>query len=169
MCAHVFLCICAWGSWDHRCAFLATFQGILWGCSAGSCHSHLQSIHVPFLRSCSGQLPHLPSARRHKEKGETGNNQRPRMSISTSVTQAQSRKDSCHCPRSLRKALGGACWMSPVSAHQLPHVARRHSRPQSTWTEEQKAHQLPHVARRHSRPQSTWTKEQKATHQWPDS
>lgn len=64
-------------------------------------------------------------------KGESGNNQRPRMSISTSITQAQSRKDSCPRPRSLQKALGGACWMSAVGAPQSPHVARRHSRPRA--------------------------------------
>ena len=86
------------------------------GGSAGGCYSHPQTIHVPFLMSCSGQLPHSPSARRHKEKGESGNNQRPRMSISTSVTQAQSLKDCCRCPWSLQKALGGACWLCTMTA-----------------------------------------------------
>ena len=118
VCVCVHMCACAFlhEFWDHRCAFLVPFQGILWGCSAGGCYSHPQTINVPFLTSCSGQLPHSPSARRHKEKGESGNNQRPRMSISTSVTQAQSLKDSCRCPRSLQKALGGACWLCTMSA-----------------------------------------------------
>ena len=53
-------------------------------------------------------------------KGESGNNQRPRMSISTSITQAQSRKDPCPRPGSLQKHI----WVVRAAWAQWVHISR---------------------------------------------